>query len=136
MNHDNHQQICKIEKSIINKELRFRLNENKTFRSMSSHYLQRGLYYDQIIELKKWFPDQNILILLTEDMAKKPLDVFNNICKFLNVDEINDDKKLDKYNVNRSKKNISPKTYKKLVEFYKDDVKKLEKLLNRKLNWF
>ena len=121
---------------VINKELRFRLNENKTFRSMGSHYLQRGLYYDQIIELKKWFPDQNILILLTEDMAKKPLNVFNNICKFLNVDEMNDDKKLDKYNVNRSKKNISPKTYKKLVEFYKDDVKKLEKLLNRKLNWF
>jgi len=45
--------------------------ENITFYTSQKHYLQRGLYYKQIQELLKWFPIQNILILIAEKVKKK-----------------------------------------------------------------
>ena len=62
-------------KESIEEELKYRINENKTFHTAVYHYLQRGLYYKQIKELLKWFPKQNILIFITEHFDNNILPI-------------------------------------------------------------
>ena len=67
---------------------------------------------------------------------------YKKIYDFLDIsypkEEINYEKKLvSSYDTKDKKNDITPSFYKKLVNFFKDDVKKLEKeILGYKTNWF
>jgi len=108
--------------------------QNITFYTAIKHYLQRGLYYKQINELFKWFPRFNILILLSEDVKNNMEKEYNKVYEFLNLKNIKVNYNLEFESKDKSK--IEPELYKKLILYYKDDVKNLEKLLNIKTNWF
>lgn len=119
----------------IENEMLYKVGQVKTFFNSITHYLQRGLYYHQIKELYKWFPKQNILILLSEDVKKNMEQEYNRVYQFLNLTQL--------YNVtynthfeSDTKDNISMALYNKLKIFFINDVKKLEKLINIKTNWF
>ena len=45
-------------------ELKNPAEDNYTFYTIEKLYLQRGLYYKYLFELLKWFPMQNIFIIL------------------------------------------------------------------------
>ena len=107
--------------------------KNKTFQTMVTQYLQRGLYYEHIKKLHDWFPKQNILILFSEEVIKNPEKEYNKIYDFLNVDRIH-----NKYEiVHKSREEgIDPKVYQSLIPYYKEDVEKLEKFLDIKISWF
>jgi len=120
-----------FEEAIINE---LENKENKTFFTSGTHYIQRGLYYKQIKNLLKWFNKDNLLILINEEV-KKNMDVeYNRVYKFLNLnpfttkyDIIFESEKYDKV--------INDKLNKKLIKYFKKDVRYLEKFLNKKLNW-
>ena len=123
----------------INDELDNRLKEPPNFYVANFHHLQRGLYYKQIKKLLHHFPMQNLLIILNEDLKNNEKNTYEKIYQFLdvNIKHCNYEIKLEgKYNKNQKEKDIHPKLRKKMIDFFKNDVKKLEKLLNIKTNWF
>ena len=123
---------------VINEELTLRVNESKSAHVSYSHYLQKGLYYKQIKKYLKFFPIQNLCIIITEDLINDEIKTYNKIYDFLNVGRIH-----HKYNTKlkgiytQKEKNddITPILRKKMVDFLKDDVKQLESFLNIKTNW-
>ena len=119
----------------IENELIYKLGEVKTFFNSVTHYLQRGLYYQQIKELYKWFPKQNILILLSEDVKNNMESEYNRVYQFLNLSQL-DNVAYNTHFESDSKDTMNAGLYDKLELFFMDDVKKLEKLINVKTNWF
>jgi len=110
------------------------LNQNKTFYTSQFHYLQRGLYYQQIAELLKWFPKDNLLVLIQENVIKNMRREYNKVYNFLNLPDFNTSYELEY--VSEDKSTINPETYKKLIKYFKNDVDNLEKLLGIKIDWF
>jgi hypothetical protein len=110
------------------------LNQNKTFYTSQFHYLQRGLYYQQISELLKWFPKDNLLVLIQENVIEDMTREYNKVYNFLNLSDFNGNYELEY--VSDDKSTINPETYKKLIKYFKNDVDNLEKLLNIKVDWF
>ena len=49
-------------------------------------YFTRGFYYHQIFELLKYFPKEQILILLFDDLIAHPKNFYHSLFKFLKVD--------------------------------------------------
>ena len=119
----------------IDEELNHRIGENKIFYTAVFHYLQRGLYYKQIKKLLKFFPRQNIIILISEKLKDNMEKEYNKIYNFLNIPEL--------YNVEYTNERVGEyndkikiETYNKLKKFFSKDVKKLEKFLGYTVNWF
>ena len=129
-----------FEESIHN-ELNLRLNEIPT-NYCNDHHLQRGLYYKQIMNLLKYFPYQNLLIIFNEDFKNKQKETYKKIFNFLGLKNIDiDNFKFEvalegTYSKNEKEKQISHELRKEMIDFLKDDVEKLEKFLNIKTNWF
>ena len=120
-------------------EIKNRWNENRTDKiSFWYHFVQRGLYYEQIKNLLKYFPMDNIYITISENIINDMDTEYNKIFKFLNLPEsINSPAFIKDFSSNKSD-NISEtdEIYKVLYKIYKKDVKKLEKLIGYKTNWF
>lgn len=129
----------KIEKrsfiDAINHELKHKTNTPNTFYTISKKYLQRGLYSNYIKELYRWFPKQNILILIMEDLSMNTKDNYNKIFSFLKVNTANNINYSVEHKSN-DKSEINNEIYKKLIKYYEDDVKELEKILNKNITWF
>ena len=119
----------------INHELKHKINTPNTFYTISKKYLQRGLYANYIKELYRWFPKQNILILIMEDLSINTKDNYNKIFKFLNVNTPNNINYSVEHKSN-DKSEINKEIYKKLIKYYQKDVKELEKILNKNITWF
>jgi hypothetical protein len=107
--------------------------ENITFFTSQTHYLERGLYYKQLMELYKWFPKHNVLVLISEKVKDNMKDEYNKVYEFLNLEPYDYDYKLEFESSDKSK--LDDKIYNKLVKYYKKDVSDLEKLLNIKTSW-
>jgi hypothetical protein len=117
----------------IQDELDNKLNENITFFTSQTHYLQRGLYYKQIKNLLKWFPKENILILISEKVIDNMNEEYNKVYSFLNLKNINTNYKVEFMSDDKSI--IDKKLYNKLISFFKKDILQLEKFLKIKTGW-
>lgn len=133
MNYENGWDKSTFEKAIED-ELKYRINENKTFYTSNFHYLQKGLYYEQLLKLFKWFPKQNIKIIIMEKMILDEENTYNEIFDFLDVSR--EKITLSKERVGKYNKKMSDEIYEKIKKYYWDDVIQLEKLLGYKTNWF
>jgi hypothetical protein len=122
-------------KDAITDEIKNKLNENKTFYSAQTHYLQRGLYFKQLTELYKWFPKHNVLILVSENVKKNMSREYNKVYDFLNLPLLQN-AKYDLEFESEDTSTIDEKIYNKLIKFYAKDVEKLEKLLDMQFDWF
>jgi hypothetical protein len=133
-----HEENNKTFEEACNYELTYRLNEPTNLRISNSHILQRGLYYKQIEKLLRYFPRENILILISEDVIKNMTESYNKIYNFLGIEKYNtkyEKEYVGNYTSTEKEQEISKKLHKKLVNFYKKDVRKLEKFLDIKTNW-
>jgi hypothetical protein len=117
----------------IEDDLNDRLSDKIHFYTASKHFVRKGFYYKQIVELFKWFPRYNVLILLEEEILKDKDKEFKKISNFLNVDYSKFTEII--INDNRQDIKIEKNMYDKLINIYKDDILKLENLLNIKTNW-
>lgn len=121
-------------KDAIQDEIKNKLHENKTFNTGMTHYLQKGLYYKQILNILQWFSKDNLLVLISENVKKNMNSEYNKIYKFLNVKLLNNIKYKLEF-ISDDKSEIDINVYNELVNFYKNDVKNLENMLNIKTNW-
>lgn len=48
-------------------------------------YFSRGIYADQLARWKKYFPEERILILKSEDFFENPQKEFDKVCLFLKI---------------------------------------------------
>ena len=119
----------------IENELKIFQFQNKNLYTSQKHYINRGFYYEQLVELFKWFPRHNILILLQEEIKQNMTNEYNKVYKFLNLEPIFD-QKYDIVYESKNKDEIKIDTYNKLINIYKEDILKLENLLNIKTNWY
>ncbi len=122
----------------VNDEIDNRLNEPLNFFVANSHILQRGLYYKQLQKIKKYFPMQNICVVLLDDLEKDPKKEYEKMYDFLGVKHVHSNYKINlkgKYTNKEKNKTITPKLRKRMIDFFKSDVEKLEKLLKIKTDW-
>lgn len=123
-------------------------------------FIERGFYYKQLKRYFKLFPQKNILILIYEEIEKNPIKFIQNVYQFLGAESsfvppsLNKRPRVGGYH-NLSfrilfrlpfllklirKLGISPlpkihsETKKHLQKTFEDDIKNLEKLLNKDLS--
>ena len=76
------------------------------------------------------------MIILFEDIKEKPLETYNKICDFLNVKRFKKNTDFRKFNSStKVDVDVPDDLHDFMVNFFSEDVKKLERLLGRKLNW-
>lgn len=96
-------------------------------------YLDRGLYLEQILEWMKIFPKEQFLFIKNEDLENNIDKTLNDIFKFLNLKPYNipNKKKINVGNYPPMKKD----TRLKLIEFFRENNKKLANFLDIELDW-
>jgi hypothetical protein len=108
--------------------------KNETFYTIQKLYLQRGLYAKYVSQLLEWFPKQNIFFILFDDIRDNPSPVYKKLYQFLNVKHIQQNYEKEHVSADTSKLNLSIRE--KLKKYFEKDVKELEKIIQRKINWF
>ena len=122
----------------INDELMNRMGENRSYNvAFWHHFIQRGFYYEQIMEIIKYFSKDNIFIVISEKVRNNMDKEYQDIFKFLGVSEFHT--KFEEEFVSQKKNDIldkNSKLYKDLKKLYNSDVKKLEKYIGYKTDWW
>lgn len=96
-----------------------------------------GFYYQHLSKFLKHFNQRNVLILIYEDALSNPAEFIKSIYQFLKIDESFIPPSLyKKINTTPKKGKMDKKTRENLRQLYKDDIKKLEKLLGRDLSFW
>ena len=118
-------------------EINNRWNENRLEKiAFWYHFVQRGLYYQQITEILKYFPRDNIHIAISEKIRNNMSEEYQKIFSFLNLNNYNDNFEEVFISKSSDKLEKDSKIYKILQKLYSDDVKNLEKLLGYKTEWW
>ncbi len=93
-------------------------------------WLERGCYYQQIVNFYNLFRPEQILVLQFEEMIHTPSDAMKRVLGFLGLDQSFSFKGLGKkMNASPPYQPMSPETRKKLAGFYADSNRKLCGLL-------
>ena len=117
----------------IKEELKYRIGEIRSFNTSQYHFLQKGLYYEQLIELFKYFQRSNVLIIISEKMFEDNDKYYNMIYDFIGIRSQNIEKTKERIGVYKDK--LGEAKYNELMEFFKKDITKLEELLGYKTGW-
>jgi hypothetical protein len=64
---------------------RARCREELPYQHRSYSYIDRGFYLEQLRRLWFYFPEEQILILRNEHLKNQPIDVLQDVCRFLQV---------------------------------------------------
>lgn len=109
---------------------RFISDQNRTF-----SYLDRGFYSSQIRRLLRFFPRDQVLILLSEDLQEKHNETLSQVFSFLEVDST---VKIEPKTIHKREYKIPLKDeeLKQLQVLFEPEIKKLERLINRDLNYW
>ena len=122
---------------IINDELKNRIGEPTTYNiSFWSHLIQRGFYFSQIMEIEKYFHRDNIMILISEKIRGDMNNEYQKIFKFIGVSDFNCNFEEVFGSLSKDTIDKNGKLYKKLKKIFNSDVKKLEKYLGYKTEWW
>jgi len=104
------------------------------YRHIQYSYLERGHYVNQVQKLYCLFPEENILILKSEDLYSQPANVMNATFAFLDLPL----KELGKYEVFKQgtyRGGMESKTRQKLVDYFHSYNQQLYDLLGMKFDW-
>jgi len=98
------------------------------FQNKKFAYLDRGFYSSQIRRIYRFFPEEQVLIKQSTDLAKQPLQTMSEIFEFLGVEPIavQEDKPIHEGIYERP---MSDDEREFLLSFYQFEIKELEKLL-------
>lgn len=92
-------------------------------------YLSRGLYAQQIQQLLRWFPKEQLLFLSYDNLHSDNLGTFKKVCTFLGIAGEAKDIQMDKKNVIPYERTLDPVLEKKLRDWFRPEVTALEQLL-------
>lgn len=121
----------------VNDEIAHRWGENRLYHvSFWSQFVQRGLYYEQIQEILKYFPKDNLYIAISEKVRGNMDEEYQKIFKFLGLPEYHT-AFVEEFVSNKTETiKKSDNIYKMLKKIYSKDVKNLEKMLGYKTGWW
>jgi len=105
----------------------------QSYRYQQFSYLERGKYADQLNVWFKSFPKNNFLILSSEYFFSETKSALTEICNFLEIKDFNFKSK-KRYNSISYSEEIDKETFAFLQGFFKEENKKLFKLLGKKYN--
>jgi hypothetical protein len=71
----------------IHRELRQLWRQPRSFRTAQFHYVQRGIYIEQMHSLVQRFPIENLLVVIFEELVSFPSEVLLSVQRFLGVPE-------------------------------------------------
>ncbi len=111
-----------------------------TWKDLRISYLSDGFYFEHINKWYSLFDKINIHCINMNDISKEPIKILNNLCDFLEISPYHfNDYEIKNVAKDHPRKGayppMNPETREKLIEFYKESNEKLEKFLNKKLNW-
>ena len=98
----------------------------------ASTSIDKGLYYQQLVNVLKYYPREQIHIVIAEQMRKDTNKEINKIYKFFGLSSY-DLSKNKLYNTSSKYQPMDSMIRKKLVEFYKPYNEKLYKLLGYRI---
>lgn len=92
----------------------------------------RGFYIDQIENLLRYYPKNQLLIIITEQMKKDPEKIYRKVCDFLDIgySDVDFNKKV---NANKYKDEINKETEEKLRNLYKPYNQRLYNFLGQEI---
>jgi hypothetical protein len=96
-------------------------------------YLARGRYAEQLERWFTTFPREQLLVLLTDELASDPAGTYRRVLEFLGVDA----RELPSYPriFEREYEQMSPATRARLERHFEEPNRRLASLLNRQLPW-
>lgn len=115
---------------------REKLINDENYRSLGHReysYLERGVYIEQLQKWMSIFPQEQFLILKSEDFFDNPNSTLQQTFNFLGLP--NHQAKIDKKYNQMSYQSINPEIRQKLVEYFQPYNQKLEEFLGRKFHW-
>ena len=122
---------------MVNNELQFRMEENRFYyEAFHNQLIQRGFYYEQIQEMLKYFPMDNIYITITEKLRNNMDEEYQKVFSFLNLPECHADFEEIFTSDTNNNVNKNSKLYKFLKDLYTKDVRNLEKFIGYKTDWW
>lgn len=98
-------------------------------------YKQRGLYKQQLEKYYNIFPENQILILSTEELQLNPSKTLTDTFKFLNIESTVDNFNLTPQNVGSNKNEVDEKVVQYLTEYFEPHNKDLFKLIGKEFSW-
>jgi len=101
---------------------------NSDNHSLSSSYVDRGMYCKQIQNLLQYFNPHQLLFIRNEDLRDDTEVVMYQVLQFLGLPYLEVDK--TPKNLGDYPKSMDPKDYNNLIEIFKQDVTDLEHLLD------
>jgi hypothetical protein len=99
-------------------------------------YIDKGFYSDQLKNIYKYFDKSNIYIETSDVFRSNTFDTLNKICNFLEIDDYQEQYIPVSYDKNTSVDNIVMSSMERdfLIDIFKDEVKKLEVILQKDLS--
>lgn len=99
-------------------------------------YLFSGVYIDQLMRWLKFFPREQMLILVSEDFFKNPSTALYSVCEFLDLPRMPRRTAQEYERINYVPYlPIEPKMRQRLVEYFKPHNRRLYDFLGRDLGW-
>ena len=114
-----------------NQELLLQDKQDKVF-----SYIDKGFYSGQLKNIYKYFDKSNVFIETSDIFKDKTFYTLNNICNFLGIDSYQEQCIPPSYDNNVGVDNIvmSDQEREYLVNIFRDEIHKLEIILNRDLS--
>jgi hypothetical protein len=106
-----------------------RIREALPFQPRRTSYLDRGFYFGQIERVFHFFPREQVRVIKFEEFREKTPEVVNDVFSFVGVKSLNKVKNREQNRIPYERK-ITSEERRYLYELYRDDIARLEKLLN------
>jgi len=97
-------------------------------------YVTRGVYIDQIKRWREYFPQDQIMTILSEEFFQNPNQVFGGVLRFLGLPQF----ELQEYHISNEgihHTQMDPHFRERLIEYYRPHNKRLEEYLGKPLHW-
>lgn len=95
-------------------------------------YLKRGLYFNQISNYLRYFKKKQFHFIFFDSFIADPKKEIKGVLEYLNVNQIRF-KNIRRFNKSKIKIKVSKETKKFMINYFKDDIKKLSNFLNKDL---
>jgi len=112
----------------IRSELK-QLEGNNKFQHRTHSYVSRGLYCQQILRIRDWFPPESLLILKHDDLLSTPESTLSKVYHHIGASPYPLESPLKRH-VGNYREPINEEARVLLHELFRDEIRSLERLLD------
>jgi|WetSurSiteA1Bulk_404760.scaffolds.fasta_scaffold10766_4 hypothetical protein len=113
------------------------LQENDFTNPLYFHasYKKRSIYHEQIKRFLQYFPQEQLLVLSSEEFFSEPREVMKLVCHFLEVDATYQVRDMKPKNVGWNRTGVAPEVYEYLNDYFASHNWELYRLLGKTFHW-